>query len=31
MHSQKKNKSIEKDPRMTLMIKFAAKDFKQLL
>jgi len=28
MHNQKKNKSIEKDPRMTVMIKLAGKDFK---
>lgn len=28
MHSQKENKSIEKDPRMTVMIKLAGKDFK---
>ena len=27
MHSQKKNKSIEEDPRMTGMIKLAGKDF----
>lgn len=28
MHSQKKKKSIEKDPRMTVIIKLAEKDFK---